>query len=60
MANFHRGLRGMSWKLLRGLGMPPEEVEELIEKVKTDLTNVNLHFCFPMYVKGVPVNLLPL
>lgn len=48
MTNFHRGLRGMSWRLLRGLGMSPEEVEDLIDKVKLDLTNLNLHFCFPM------------
>lgn len=48
MTNFYRGLRGMSWRLLRALDMPPEEIEDLIEKVKLDLTNRNLHFCFPM------------
>ncbi|KAJ4406651.1 hypothetical protein N0V82_010074 [Gnomoniopsis sp. IMI 355080] len=49
MTNFYRGIRGMSWKLLRALDMAPAEIEDLIEKVKDDLTNWNLHFCFPIY-----------
>lgn len=49
VANFYRGLRGISWKLLRAGGMSAEEVEVFIEKVKSDLTNVDLHFCFPIY-----------
>ncbi|KAJ4385430.1 hypothetical protein N0V93_009858 [Gnomoniopsis smithogilvyi] len=49
VTNLYRGIRGISWKLLRGLGMTPAEVEDLIEQVKFDITNVNLHFCFPFF-----------
>lgn len=48
MTNFYRGIRGMSWRLLRAIDMAPAEIEDLIEKVKYDLTDLNLHFCFPM------------
>lgn len=48
LTNLYRGIRGMSWKLLRGLGMTPAEVEDLIEQVKFDITNIDMHFCFPL------------
>lgn len=48
LANFYKAIRGISWKLLRALDMPAEEIEDLVEKVKFDMTNLNRHFCFPM------------
>ncbi|KAK7731597.1 hypothetical protein SLS63_005283 [Diaporthe eres] len=50
MTSLYRGLRGLSFKLLRALGMPPEAVEELISAAREDLRNTRLHFSFPIYV----------
>lgn len=48
MTSLYRGLRGLSFKLLRALGMPPEAVEELTSAAREDLRNTRLHFSFPM------------
>lgn len=48
MTNFYRGLRGISFKLLRALGMPPDEIEKFIDATREDIRNTELHFSFPM------------
>lgn len=50
MINSHRALRGFGWKLFRKLGMEPDDIEDLVEKAKTDITDSRLHFFFPIYV----------
>lgn len=46
--NTSKGLRGVSWKLLRSLGMLPEEIEELVEQVKADIKNTSIHAFTPL------------
>lgn len=48
MANSYRALRGFSWKLFRKMGMPPDEIEELVRLAKDDIRNTRLHYFFPM------------
>lgn len=48
MTNFYRGLRGMSFKLLRAIGMSPDEIEEFIDATREDIRDTRLHFSFPM------------
>lgn len=48
MTNTIRGVRGVCFRLFREMGMPPEEIEDFVEKVKRDVTNADLHFCWPM------------
>lgn len=50
MTNFYRGLRGISFKLFRALGMSPDEIEDFINATREDIRDTQLHFCFPMYV----------
>lgn len=50
MTNFYRGLRGMSFKLLRALGMSPDEIEVFIDATREDIRDTQLHFSFPIYV----------
>ncbi|ROW14996.1 hypothetical protein VPNG_03427 [Cytospora leucostoma] len=50
MTNFYRGLRGMSFKLLRAHGMTPEKIEEFIGATREDIRDTRLHFSFPIYV----------
>jgi hypothetical protein len=48
MTNIYRGIRGFSFKLLRALGMTPQEVEELSSAAGEDIRNTRIHFSFPM------------
>lgn len=48
MTNFYRGLRGMSFKLLRAHGMTPEEIEVFIDATREDIRDTRLHYSFPM------------
>lgn len=48
MTNLYRGLRGLSFKLMRELGMQPQEVEEFVSAAREDVRNTRLHFSFPM------------
>lgn len=48
MTNMYRGLRSLSFKLLRSLGMSPQAVEEFVSAAREDLRNTALHFSFPM------------
>ncbi|KUI56233.1 tRNA1(Val) (adenine(37)-N6)-methyltransferase [Cytospora mali] len=50
MTNFYRGLRGMSFKLLRAIGMTPDAIEEFIDATRADIRDTGLHFSFPIYV----------
>lgn len=36
------------WKLFRAIDMPPAEIEDLVEKVKFDMTDSSMRFCFPL------------
>lgn len=48
MMNFHRGMRGMCWKLFRGYGMAPEDIESLVHLAREDLRSTKLHPSFPL------------
>lgn len=50
MTNSYKALRGFGWKLFRKLGMPPDEIEELVKLAKDDIRDTRLHFFFPIYV----------
>ncbi|KUI54300.1 hypothetical protein VP1G_01784 [Cytospora mali] len=50
MTNSYKALRGFGWKLFRKMGMPPDEIEELVRLAKDDIRNTQLHFFFPTYV----------
>lgn len=47
MTNSYKALRGFGWKLFRKMGMPPDEIEELVSLAKDDIRDTRLHFFFP-------------
>lgn len=48
MMNFYRGMRGLCWKLFRGYGMTPEDIESLVHLARQDLRDTRLHFSYPL------------
>lgn len=48
MTNLYRGLRGLSFKLMRALGMLPQEIEEFVSAAREDVRNTRIHFSLPM------------
>lgn len=39
MTNTYGGFRGIGWKVFKALGLSGEEIDELIQNAKSDVTN---------------------
>ncbi|KAG8165789.1 hypothetical protein KVR01_004341 [Diaporthe batatas] len=48
MTNIYRGIRGLSFKLLRALGMTPQEIDEFVSAATEDVRDTRFHFSWPM------------
>lgn len=48
MTSLYRGIRGLSYKLMRAIGMPPHAVDEFISAAREDVRDTRLHFSFPV------------
>lgn len=48
MTNIYRGIRGFSFKLLRALGMTPQEIDELVSAASEDVRDTRIRFSWPM------------
>lgn len=50
MTNIYRGISGISFKLLRGLGMSSQEVDKFVSAASEDVRDTRIHFSWPIYV----------